>query len=276
MKIFKKKKIEDSPKLDTFTVEEIHQDFKSASELMQKEFDLWLKITSNFIEEEKKKDIKLKEKSLNLQKLGFCRTPEVIKLEEEQRKMNKTMEEVREKENVLKLVQHYKMYYPQHKFITNEIVESLCQKYNLWCVPVKSYTGSVPDDCVEEMVNFKVRIEDSIIELRHSFGGDWISYSYADDAPRENVLKNLEVRGIYYEDNKYYRINNTKMICCPKSSVDLESVQSSKYYSPEKGGWFKPEPKDPIVLTPVNGGYLIVSAWGIESQDPEVFNENKN
>jgi hypothetical protein len=33
---------------------------------------------------------------------------------------------------------------------------------------------------------------------------------------------------------------------------------------------------DPIVLQPVNGGYLIVSKWGLEGEDAELTNEKMN
>lgn len=34
--------------------------------------------------------------------------------------------------------------------------------------------------------------------------------------------------------------------------------------------------KDPIVLQPVTGGYLIVSKWGLEAEDPALLNEKQN
>jgi hypothetical protein len=33
---------------------------------------------------------------------------------------------------------------------------------------------------------------------------------------------------------------------------------------------------DPIVLQPVDGGYLVVTAWGDEASDPLVVNANRN
>ena len=33
---------------------------------------------------------------------------------------------------------------------------------------------------------------------------------------------------------------------------------------------------DPVVLQPVKGGYLILTAWGDEASDPLVINENFN
>jgi hypothetical protein len=34
--------------------------------------------------------------------------------------------------------------------------------------------------------------------------------------------------------------------------------------------------QDPVVLMPVNGGFLIVTAWGDESNDSLIFNGVKN
>lgn len=33
---------------------------------------------------------------------------------------------------------------------------------------------------------------------------------------------------------------------------------------------------DPVVLQPVNGGYLVVTAWGNEASDENVINHNQN
>jgi hypothetical protein len=35
-------------------------------------------------------------------------------------------------------------------------------------------------------------------------------------------------------------------------------------------------PRDPVVLCPVDGGYLIIAAWGQEASDENVVNEKNN
>jgi hypothetical protein len=62
-------------------------------------------------------------------------------------------------------------------------------------------------------------------------------------------------------------------ISCPKSEAKINSNYSIK----EDGFVLKDkEVKDPIVLKPVVGGFLIVTKWGLEASDEITINPNLN
>ena len=53
--------------------------------------------------------------------------------------------------------------------------------------------------------------------------------------------------------------------------MDISGLELKEGYKLEKK--FIP---DPVVLQPVKGGYLILTAWGDEASDPIVINEINN
>lgn len=53
--------------------------------------------------------------------------------------------------------------------------------------------------------------------------------------------------------------------------MDIKGLELTEGYKLEKK--FIP---DPVVLQPVKGGYLILTAWGDEASDPLVVNQNFN
>lgn len=60
-------------------------------------------------------------------------------------------------------------------------------------------------------------------------------------------------------------------ICAPIKYMDIKGLELTEGYKLEKK--FIP---DPVVLQPVKGGYLILTAWGDEASDPLVVNQNFN
>ncbi len=69
------------------------------------------------------------------------------------------------------------------------------------------------------------------------------------------------------------RNTQTLQICAPIKDMDISGLELENGYS------LKPKYKDipdPVVLQPIKGGYLILTAWGDESSDPLVTNEINN
>ena len=83
---------------------------------------------------------------------------------------------------------------------------------------------------------------------------------YIGDIPEKNQL---EIAGFKARDEDKVE-NQDIMIVATKEEFDTKGLQLSN-------GWeLKELPKDPIVLYPVSGGYLIVSKWGAEADIDEV------
>jgi hypothetical protein len=83
---------------------------------------------------------------------------------------------------------------------------------------------------------------------------------YVGDIPEKNQM---EIAGFEVRDED--KVDNQDiMIVATKDEFDTKGLNLSD-------GWeLKELPKDPIVLYPVSGGYLIVSKWGLEADLDEV------
>ena len=65
--------------------------------------------------------------------------------------------------------------------------------------------------------------------------------------------------------------DKTLLIAAPKKDFNITDTQEIKKFKL----FDKPVP-DPVILAPVIGGYLIVTAWGDEASDPIIQNEINN
>lgn len=157
------------------------------------------------------------------------------------------------------LIERYRQWYPFNKFITEEMVRQICKKYNLLCGPSNNYRGDIPEKNLREIESFRLRREDENRGL-FSFEVPTISINPATGA--------LEVDWSFYRDQQRQFVDNPKFkICAPEKDFNTAGL--------EKRGFFL-APKDPIVLCPVKGGFLIVTKWGLESGDEIVRNEIEN
>lgn len=233
-------------------IEQIHSEFDGASERLLREAKAILNkpITD--------------EKADKLMKLGFSSAAPV-------EKSQKKKEAAQMSRQVLERVEYYNTYYPDNKFITESIVEEICKKYNLLCGPIDRYIGDVPMKNVLEMERFVLRNEEK--EKRSK----WDDYNALE-------IYRFQMRGPSLLTQAYQRHSSP-------SSDDVKRMQQDVHYvvapfkicAPEKDfkpyGYSKVGHKlipDPIVLQPVKGGYLIVTKWGLEGDDPALLNEKKN
>lgn len=235
-------------------IEKIHSDFDGAAERLLAEAQ---EIINNCNAE------KL-DKAARLKALGFDKSSTVKESEEEARKKNE-MEEI--SRNIL----YFKQHYPFNKFITEKEVEKICKKYSLVFGDAKNYKGEIPNKNLNEIENFKLRQEDmvrtsdydraieryfaiSVAQARGHFGDRSYSRAEYPVRPPESEMK-------------YYYSKSPFKMCAPEKDFDMT------YYKTEG---YKIVPKDPIVLQPVKGGYLIVSKWGLEASDELVVNSIDN
>lgn len=252
--MFKKIRMALMPKVNNEAlIVEIHNSFDSAGDILLKEAkDI---LAGNY-------DI---EKGERLKKIGFTQSKKAI----EATAIANTKES---KQQLATLIEYYQVYYPNNKFITEEMVKSICEKYNLLCGNVSSYIGDVPVKNISEIENFKLRDEemtersniedykDRYFRLRSLRGiaqlGSMIpSYSQSEYNPPKEIHSYL-VKGEY-------------KICAPKKDFDMRGMEVN-------GHKLEVHIPDPIVLQPVKGGYLIVSKWGLEGDDESLVNEISN
>lgn len=213
-----------------------------------------------------------------LESLGFTNTKEVKEAKQEIERINKIKRENSQNKELVKVINYFSLHYPQYKFITEDSVKKICEKYGLIYGEVSRYKGTVPDKNLKEIENFKVKDEDCLYieeEITDS-GTIWNSkvIDYSEFEPKEEQKSGYE---IWMQD---YRIlyNHTRKF---KSPLEIAAPQKDFYLRNMEIKNFKlQEIPDPVVLHPVQFNkkkyYLVVTAWGVESQDELVVNQKMN
>ena len=222
-------------------VQEIHNEFNTAADKLLKEANITLETTR--IDNENK--IKL------LNKFGFRQVSEVKEAEKKSDLINISKEQS-------ELINKYKLNYPLNKFITEKQVKAICRKYNLICGEVSKYKGFVPEKNLLEISNFKGIKEEDITYYEHSGKG------------KKEISK--DEYDSYYSSYSMF-VNYVKgdvlSICAPVKDMDTRGMKIVDGYKLQNI-------PDPVVLHPIKGGYLILTAWGDEASDPNVVNEILN
>lgn len=242
-------------------VMEIHHEFETAADKLLEE-------AKSIIQEAATKDV---DKVSRLEKLGFKQVNQVTQLKPLLQKAELSKEQV-------ELLKYYRQEYPFNKFITEEQVRIICHKYNLVCGDVSRFTGFVPEKNLREIEKFKLKSNDIIYSTRAYWRGHWNSKTEDEINTylswRENDARTGENPNAHWNssDFKYEIANANKLqICAPVKDMNISGLELKNGYKLEK----KHTP-DPVVLQPVKGGYLILTAWGDEASDPLVVNEINN
>lgn len=260
-------------------VEQIHNEFYSAGEELLKEALLVINNNETLIDKaERLENIGFKN-SLEVKKASVIRLPKVV----------------------ADLVQYYQQKYPFNKFITEDQVKKICNKYKLVCAPIENYKGFVPENKLNQIENFGLDASDNevdLIEITKAWNtgvkfGDFLNRNRgANHIHRELGLKLIPSNhpALYWQRGglfsvthgsidtgyveKYKVYNRTKMvICAPKKDMELNGLERVGLFF--LSGITVTAP-DPVVLQPVKGGYLIVAAWGDEASDEIVVNTINN
>ena len=271
-------------------VMEIHSAFNNAGdEILQKAMESVVKV-------EPKKSIKVE----LLKKFGFTQTNEVKDYEiiEHKAKLDKRL---------IDLIHQYKVKYPLNRFITQEQVDAICTKWNLVQGDVSRYKGFVPEKNLRDIENFSNRyIPKDAIFVEGLMLTDYevrlIDHKYHhlfkknDKGDKNYFLQSDEGETFYGTLHKFidkhsdlvdYIIENipnkvtssnfargitvTKtpfVICAPIKDMDtggMRLINNKLVHIP-----------DPVVLFPVELGYIIVTAWGDEASDENVVNADLN
>lgn len=163
--------------------------------------------------------------------------------------------------------EYFQMNYPNYRFITEKQVEIICNKYGLLCTTVDRYTGEVPPSKVAAMTSFRIKKGDiryrfinewGTVDRRSVYGGDVMFYDRG----------GVQVKKKEFDANELVGVDGL-WICAPEADIDTEGLTKS-------GHNIGIQVKDPVVLQPVDEGFLIVAAWGEEASDENVVNHNMN
>ncbi len=217
------------------------------------------------------------QKGERLKSLGFVNTKSAKAAEE-------IVKKKKEAEKTAELVEYFRVYYPNYKFITDAAVKAICQKYGLVFGDSYYYIGDVPEKNIQEMERFELRQEDMykgmIVELSSGgmsgytggfFNGFHPTQSYKGYfAPSEFSSMSFHHVSKEDEDKEFVYHKQPTKICAP-----FKEFHTDSRYGLSKDG-YNMELKDPVVLQPVNGGYLIITKWGLEGKDESLVNEIQN
>lgn len=260
-------------------VHDIHNEFYTAGDSILQEAESLLK----------ELEVKDLAKGKRLAALGFGKTREAVVAIETENKLATTKE-------IADLVMYYRINYPNNKFITEEQVKQICEKYGLVCGDTTMYKGFVPENKLQIIEKFKLHsIDSDLVQLINTcvlnipigvyslkkLGIKNNDYSYLIAGGKLEGRVDMEVElkqkaislGVREDCIYIERADNAigLKICAPLKDMEIPDTKHLVGYKIED----KPIP-DPVVLQPVNGGYLIVCAWGDEASDEIVVNQNNN
>jgi len=250
-----------STKSEQAIIDEIHNEFDSSTERLLKEAKAILEQDVNTAKGEE------------LAKLGFRMSKSTLEAKE-------VIATKQEKEKIANHIQYYRQHYPFNKFITEQEVEKICKKYGLLCGDVEYYTGDVPDNNLKEISSFKLMEQDCTkykcdFYKSESSGHGWRYFLPSRNKEgRYGYVKNTrwgnELYSVENHEQEYHYEKPEFRICASVKDFDMTQMRVTDGYKLDKNI------PDPVVLQPVNGGYLIISKWGIEGQDETLVNEKLN
>jgi len=285
------KKPDQQPATKTYPaiVHEIHQEFLTAGDKILQEAE-------GILAEAAKVSVK---KGERLAAAGFTKTPEAVMANETKKKIEMT-------KMVADLVTYYAAAYPFNKFITEEQVKAICQKYGLVMGNTTAYKGFVPEEKLAVIEKFRVNKKDlayaEVTGTKHKIDGfeasvydELLGYISKSDIKDEWAVNQIENGGHFFcggnslsnpklaegrvphlrhlnKDWGYIKVSfadNALKICAPLKDMEVSSGQ-------EVNGYKIQNIPEPVVLQPVNGGYLVITAWGDEASDEIVVNQINN
>jgi hypothetical protein len=252
-------------------IEQIHNEFFTASDSIIAEAEQIIKTAAT-------------EKAARLNNVGFVKSKETAKLNSLS-------------QGSAKVALEYKSKYQLNKFITYESAIAICNKYNLVMAPIDRFTGFVPEKNLKEIEGFRCKDQYSIHVLKSAKTMSVLLFAVLDQVKIKRYIK--EGKGIIFVErsplgglsnfSETQRVEKEIEVLCKETAYGLEFTEISglQICAPASdmdtaglsvsGRVFgKKNIPDPVVLHPVNKGFLIVTAWGDEASDPIVVNELKN
>lgn len=172
--------------------------------------------------------------------------------------------------------------YPLLKIIHSSAIKEICKKYNLVFGDIDSFIGDVPKKNAAELLtnhNYILKKKPDYFEIfkynRWGYCGitshsEFIK-KYGEDKFNDLIDKNVLNIGDWRKTNFDIRLSRWDIkvkIIAPLTDFDVSDKKLKGY---------KLITKDPIVLMKVASKmWAVLTAWGPEAQDANVFNENLN
>lgn len=254
-------------------IEEIHETFFTEHEKLMETAKITNSLGTNKEELIKKAD--------RLYRLGFTSTKEVKEASLEKLRLYNLKIENKEKGELIEAINYFSFKYPFYKFITEESVKKICEKYNLIYGEVGKYIGTVPEKNLKQLEEFKISEEDECymeITIYISVRRTRKYPKYISFEEHENLLnREFDSRRnsrVHCDSYSLFYEKAPLEIAAPRKDFDMEDMEVTDY---------KLETiniPDPVVLKPVffkdKKYYLVVTAWGNEASDEKVININHN
>lgn len=213
-------------------IEQIHHEFEIAGELLLQEAIRIIQSTK--IDNLQKVD--------RLKKFGFTSAEEVKTAADKIRQIEVS-------QSLAEKIQYYQFKYPLLKFITLEQLQTICNKYNLAYGEVSLYKGFVPDKNLKIIEEIFPKIDEKDCEMKVGSIG---TYGKREGGVEWDGGESAERYSNIY---KKFKVTHPLIIAAPKNDFNMEGMEIKRY------AITKSIP-DPVVLQPVFGGYLIITAWG--------------
>jgi len=246
-------------------IEEIHESFYTEVDKLLASANI-----SNSLETVKQDLISKYER---LKKLGFTNTKESDEAHAEIERLKSLKRENDRKSELIAAINYFSVKYPEYKFITEESVKTICEKYNLIYGDVSRYIGTVPDKNLKHIEDFKISEDDCayIEEMNYNRRAQRVTI-ISKDSYEKSIKEGCRS---YFGDIDYKYSKAPLEIAGPVKDFNLEGYELKDFKISEKI-----EIPDPVVLQPVIYKsvkyYLIVTAWGTEASDELVLNQLNN
>ena len=225
-------------------------------------------------------DQTLKSKAERLRKIGFNNTIEANLDSKQQSKSNEVKWDNAKKNGFISVINYFSNKYPMYKFITEDSVKKICEKYNLVYGEVGNYIGDVPEKNLIEIENFKLdEVDELWISANVFYGRGGVTTSFRNLSKKDAEKYSNERTQYKFSDHGRreeisYNIANME-IAAPLKDFNTRGMEIKDFKINQKI-----EIPDPVVLCPVfyknEKYYLIITAWGLEASDELVVNEKFN
>lgn len=234
-------------------IEEIHDTFYTEVDRLLK--DAEIKRTEPTLSNDALRGKKLIE-------LGFVNAKQAQQFNNENKRVEEVQQTNEQKAQLKRAIEYFSFKYPNYKFITEESVKKICEKYNLIYSEVTYFKGEVPTKNLQHMLDFKIDENDEA-------WGNYFRSIFNSEMLLGLVNKDYVQK--YSEESMYTRYEKLPLeICAPLKDFDTTNMKIEVFKLS------KIEIPDPVVLQPVlfEGvkHYLIVTAWG----DELVVNQKMN
>jgi len=243
-------KLFEKSKKNNVSIEEIHETFFTEVDRLLATAKL-----SNSLYTDKQDLI---DKCERLKALGFTSTKEIKEAESEIKRLKSLKEENIGKQELIEAINYFNTTYPNYKFITEDSVNKICEKYGLIFYEISRYKGSVPDVNLKHIEEFSINDNDEcyFAETINRYGSNNYNQRYVNKEEYNNII-NTNNKLKYYDDH----VTKCPLeIAAPLKDFNTVGMKIKNNKMVEN------KTLDPIVLKPViykdKKHYLIVTAWG--------------